>query len=174
MVGIESSRNEALFQETQRFHQPWIWFIALGGVGVSCYILFQQLMLETAIEGGMLTTILVPIIAVFAGGMLPVFLLVAKLSTKITQDGIFIRLFPLNLSFRRISFDEITKYYIRTYNPIREYGGRGIRKGARGRAYTVSGNSGLQLDLANGESMLIGSLKSRCFADAIKKALDNQ
>ena len=171
---LELKHDQILFEENQRFHQPWIWFVALGGVGVSCYILVQQLTPEKIIESGMFSTILVTILAILAGAMLPMFLMVARLSTRITREGIFIRLFPLNVSFHKISFDEITKYYVRTYRPIREYGGWGIRKGARGKAYIVSGNRGAQLDLSNGESILIGSLKSRCLVRAIKEAIDKQ
>ena len=56
---LELKHDQILFEENQRFHQPWIWFVALGGVGVSCYILVQQLTPEKTIESGMFSTILV-------------------------------------------------------------------------------------------------------------------
>lgn len=171
---LELKHNQTLFEENQRFHQPWILLVALGGVGVSFYIFVQPLTPEKIIESGIFLTISMTILAVLPGAMLPLFLMVDRLSTRITPEGIFIRLFPLNVCFHQISFDEIAKYYVRTYRPIREYGGWGIRKGSHRKAYIVSGNRGAQLDLSNGKSILIGSLKSRCLVRAIKKAIDKQ
>ena len=45
----------------------------------------------------------------------------------------------------------------RTYRPVRDYGGWGIRWGRDGKAYIIVGNEGLQLLLGDGEKILIGS-----------------
>ncbi len=55
------------------------------------------------------------------------------------------------------------------YRPILEYGGWGIRYGLRGRAYNVSGNRGLRVELTNGKHILFGSAKP----EELKLALDN-
>ncbi len=39
----------------------------------------------------------------------------------------------------------MNEFYARKYRPIREYGGWGIRYGWNGRAYSTSGNEGVQL-----------------------------
>ncbi|NVL91956.1 MAG: hypothetical protein HWN71_02845 [Desulfobacterales bacterium] len=54
-----------------------------------------------------------------------------------------------------------------TYNPLKDYGGWGIRYGRGGRAYNVSGNRGVYLELSNGKSLLIGSLQPEELARAI-------
>lgn len=84
-----------------------------------------------------------------------------KLETRITTDGIYYRLFPFTLRFRRIPFNEIHSYFIRKYNPIIEYGGWGIRFSMKrkGIAYTVSGTMGLQIYLNSGKKILIGTRK---------------
>ena len=56
-----------------------------------------------------------------------------------------------------IPFDTIKSYEIRKYRPIREYGGWGIRFNRHGKAYTVKGTLGLQMELTNGEKILIGT-----------------
>jgi len=58
-----------------------------------------------------------------------------------------------------------------TYSPISDYGGWGIRYGSIGKAYNVSGNRGVQLELLNGERILIGSQKPEELAAAIDLAL---
>jgi hypothetical protein len=82
---------------------------------------------------------------------------VLKLVTEVRDDGLYVRLFPL--PFRRIAWDEIESYYVRTYRPIREYGGWGIKQRNRGSgiAYNARGNRGVQLILRSGHRVLIGS-----------------
>lgn len=94
-----------------------------------------------------------------------------KLETRITTDGIYYRLFPFTLRFRRIPFNEIRSYFIRKYNPITEYGGWGIRFSMKreGIAYTVSGTMGLQIYLNSGKKILIGTLQP----DALISVLNN-
>ena len=52
------------------------------------------------------------------------------------------------------------QYEVRTYRPIREYGGYGIRYSSKGKAYNVSGDRGVQIELLNGERLLIGSQRA--------------
>jgi hypothetical protein len=54
-------------------------------------------------------------------------------------------------------WEDVEDYQVITYNPVRDYGGWGIKTGKKGRAYNVSGNWGLMLTLKNGKSVLIGT-----------------
>ncbi|ARV16965.1 hypothetical protein BTO07_16995 [Polaribacter sp. SA4-12] len=63
-----------------------------------------------------------------------------------------------------IPWNEIYKAGIRTYLPISEFGGWGLKGGfffnkGREKAINVSGNIGIQLILKNGEKLLIGTQK---------------
>lgn len=55
------------------------------------------------------------------------------------------------------------KCYVRTYSPIREYGGWGFRQalGEKGKAYNVKGNKGIQIQLKTGKNILIGTQKEK-------------
>jgi hypothetical protein len=80
----------------------------------------------------------------------------AKLVIEVRRNYLFIQFVPF--TSRKIGFDEIKHVEARTYNPIREYGGWGIRWGfGKKRAYNISGNQGVGLTLNNGENILIGS-----------------
>jgi hypothetical protein len=46
------------------------------------------------------------------------------------------------------------------FRPIMEYGGWGIRRGANGWAYNVSGNRGVRLVFRDGSTFLIGSQRA--------------
>ena len=56
--------------------------------------------------------------------------------------------------------------------PILEYGGWGIRYSpfGKGWAYNVRGNQGVQLELANGQRILVGSQRADELARAIGQA----
>ena len=49
-----------------------------------------------------------------------------------------------------------------------EYGGWGIKGKRHKKAYTVSGNYGIQFLLKNGKMIMIGTQKPKGFAKAIK------
>ncbi|HET6897964.1 MAG TPA: hypothetical protein VFK70_06445 [Vicinamibacteria bacterium] len=79
--------------------------------------------------------------------------------------GVRIRMLPF--ANRTIAPARIARWEARTYRPIREYGGWGLRFGPRGRAYNVSGDRGVELTLDNGKRVLIGSQRSDDLAAAI-------
>jgi uncharacterized membrane protein len=100
-----------------------------------------------------------------------IFLLFAtlRLVTEVRSDGLYIRFFPVHLSFHRIPLEDLTQFEARTYGPIREYGGWGIKGGRENRAYNVSGDRGVRLDYADGRHILIGSQRADELAEAIGK-----
>ena len=83
---------------------------------------------------------------------------VCKLIVEINERGITYRFFPFNVKSKHLAWSEIEMVYIRTYKPLWEFGGWGIRRTLNnGKAYTIKGNIGLQLELKNGKRMLIGT-----------------
>ena len=85
----------------------------------------------------------------------------SRLETEVRQDGIYYRFFPFINKFRKIDPGSLKYAKVRIYHPITEFGGWGIRFSLSGNgvAYTVSGNLGLQLELKNGNKILLGSQK---------------
>lgn len=73
---------------------------------------------------------------------------------------------------RRIPFAEIRRVHARTYRPLREFGGWGIRWGGRGRmAYNVSGNRGVEVELTDGRTVMVGSQSPDALAEATRAHL---
>ncbi len=160
-----------LYRETQHFRQVWLWLLTLGISGVTFYAMVQQLILGTPFgDNPASDTVLIIIVIVF-GFMFPVFFYIVNLTTEVHGDGLYYRFFPFHLTFRKISGEDIRSCEARTYSPLREYGGCGIRWGAKGRAYNVGGNRGVQLELSNGSRILIGSQRSEELAEAIDMAI---
>lgn len=95
-------------------------------------------------------------------GFLPSFLIfilfvIANLVTRIDEFGISIKFFPFHLRYHDYKWSDIKICETKTYKPIKEYGGWGIRYGSKGKAYNVRGNKGIHIQLKNGERILIGT-----------------
>jgi hypothetical protein len=158
------------FEEEQRFRQPWLWALMLGNA------LFLAAIFGTAamqrpdqardIAGA-------AALAFSLLGLVALLLYVARLSVCLDSQAIHIRFVPFFA--RHIPLEQIQCWEARTYRPIREYGGWGIRVGlfGRGSAYNVSGNRGVQLTFSDGKRLLIGSQRAEEFAAGIAEAKEN-
>lgn len=84
-----------------------------------------------------------------------------RLNILVKNDGLYYCFPPIKRSFSLILFADIQKYEIRQYDAVKEYMGWGIRCGTNDndRAYTMSGNKGIQFMLKNGERILVGTQK---------------
>jgi hypothetical protein len=163
--------EDVIFYENQKFRQWWLWCGFLFFFIIQIYGLIQQIIFDKPFGNNPASnTTFVIIIIVYIGFIF--FFYTINFSTKILKDkeDIFIRYFPLQISYHKIHIKDIKKSYVRTYNPIIDYGGWGIRYGLRssGLCYNVSGNKGLQLELKNGKLILLGSQKP----DELKNILD--
>ena len=160
------------FKEIQRFDQPWLWILLVTTmlvlVGVFGYGLFQQMVLgvpwgerplsDTALLSAGMTSLLL------FGGILMLFRSL-RLITEVRPEGLSIRFQPLRRKL--IPYRQIKSCQARTYRPLWEYGGWGIKYGPSGWAYNVKGERGVQLVLQDGKRILIGSQR----ADELERAI---
>ena len=157
-----SPSDTARFEEHQRFRQPWLWAILLGACVVSAAAAI------VAIRDGRGS----PWAALFV--LLPASLawLLYRLDMAVRVDGQALSIGFLPLWRTRIPLADIASCEPRTYRPILEYGGWGVRYSpfGRGWAYNVSGNHGVQLVLAHGRRVLVGSQRPEELAGAIRMA----
>jgi hypothetical protein len=95
------------------------------------------------------------------GILLPVLFWQMKLTTRITAEGIYVRFFPFHFKEKFFAWDTLSASYVRTYSPLMEYGGWGIKYSFKGNGlvYNTSGNVGLQLYFKEGDPILIGTQK---------------
>ena len=163
---------ERHFIEVQKFNQRWIWVLLIGA-SVSAVAYFGYAMVQQLVYGqpwgdrpmsDLALAIVGPATMLLMIGLTYLFYAM-KLITEVRRDGLYVRFFPL--SQRIIAYETITSCVSRTYSPIKEYGGWGIRWGRSGRAYNVSGNQGVQLEISGEKPVLIGSQRPEELAGAI-------
>ena len=93
-------------------------------------------------------------------------LLTVRLVTELRSSELRIRLRGVWRA-GSIPVSDIRSVQICTYDPIREYGGYGIRSGRRGKAYIARGRQGVKLVLTTGATVLVGSQQPEELANAI-------
>ncbi len=131
------------FEENQSFRQPWLWVLMLAVLAILVLASLQAPECSPWIGVGIVLAVALLLYSM-------------KLTVQVDSETVRIRFFPfLN---KNIALTDIVRWEARAYRPILEYGGWGIRSSFRkGWAYNVSGNQGVQLELANGKHILIGS-----------------
>jgi len=166
-----------VYREQQRFRQPWLWVLftctTLPILALLGYGLYQQLVLHQPFGnnpvGDRWLVVIVAAVVLIHSGVIALFWF-ARLDVEVTQADIAIRFRPFHIRPRRIPLRDITDARARQYSAIGEYGGWGIRLGMRGWAYNVSGDHGVQLTLASGKRILVGSQRSEELEAAIRGA----
>ena len=172
--------SRIFFEEKQKFTSPAL-IISMGVIylGVTSVFLFgfyRQFVLglpfgsKPLSDAGLLIAGLLSFVVLFVSAWL---LFGSVLQVTITDKGVLCQFWPFFRKQRVISPQEISHWEVRTYKPIVEYGGWGVRWGnsKTGDAYNVHGNKGLQLVLKSGKRLLIGTQRPEAIAYAMKKML---
>src|SRR4030095_13745215 len=160
--------SPVLFREVQRFRQWWLWLVIVIGPLTVWLSTYRRFVLGERAGTRQLPDNPQLLLWVLIGIGLPLLFYSARLITEVRTDGIYIRFFPFHLSFLRFAFDSIKACEARTYSPIGEYGGWGIRFSLNGKASTVSDNQGVHLELNNGKRILIGTQHPLDFMSALR------
>jgi hypothetical protein len=162
-----------IYKEEQKFRQPWIWIIILGICGLWLWQFVQQIIIGTPFGNNpapdlvIILTGIIPLLAV-------VLFRILRLETVIDNSGIYYRFRPFQLKSKQIKPEDILTFEVKKYNPLRDYGGWGIRIGYKGKAYNVSGNHGALFKFKNGKSFLLGTQNPENLRSALNKLLKGQ
>lgn len=158
------------FREEQRFKQWWIWLLVLGLAAFSWWGFIQQIILGQPYGSNPGPDWMIWLVLVLVGIGFPALFLTMRLIVTVRGDQITIRYKPFTT--RRIGFEEIESCEARTYKPIKEYAGWGIKGWSVERmSYSVSGKDGVELTLRDGNRVMIGSRKAQQLAEAIDAEL---
>ncbi|MBD3240780.1 MAG: hypothetical protein GF331_09365 [Chitinivibrionales bacterium] len=160
------------FHEEQRFRQPWLWALLLVvafGVGFPAlhelwvrYVAQPPGSQDSAPDSVLIAATLVTCIIALG---IPLLFLVLRLEVDVGDGLVRIGFVPFHT--RTINCADIMSCNARTYRPLLECGGWGIRRIRGGWAYTVAGNEGVELTLRDGRRVLIGSARARDLTKAI-------
>jgi hypothetical protein len=157
-----SDQSDLLFRETQRFQPRWLWVLAIAAAVIDWYWAWHR---QWRVHPG--TDAIFAIFLAVVGVGAPIFLLFYRQTTEVRSCGIYLKRGPFPRASDVIRFSEFYRYQPRNCSPIYAAGGWGIVEGWQGRSYNMGGGQGLELCLAGGKRVLIGSQKMRQLLDAL-------
>ena len=155
---------DVVYREEQRFRQWWLW-----GLLTVLTIFWIVIILMTF-------DVIVILSAFILDFGLILFMYKLKLDTEVTDIGIKIRFWPFHREWLLFEFKNIESFTEVKYKPLVDYGGWGIRYGIfdrlHAKAYTVSGNRGIMIQMRDNNNVLIGSQCSSEFYSSVSLILD--
>ena len=147
--------------------------LILIGPAILLWAIFHPLVMGSLFDNNPAFDYLFFVLVVVAGGGLPLFVYSMGLDTEVRDCGAYIRFRPFHRKWVVFGLDSIQKAEAHTYNPLKDYGGWGIRYGRKGKAYNVSGNKGVVLTLRDGKNVLIGSTHHKALYSSINERMSS-
>jgi hypothetical protein len=160
--------SKEYFTERQNIQKLWFWVIGIDLLIVGVILSVVMSKTSTSLEN------MIPpmAIVVVAFGFVIWIINFSKLTTVFEQDGIRYRYPVFHPKWKKINKEEIKSFTIKNYDAIYEYGGWGIKNSKKnGKSITIQGNTGLALELKNGERVLIGLRDKENVAWAMKRMM---
>jgi hypothetical protein len=159
------ARPPVIFHEEQPFRQRYGKMALATPPGALLFVTIRQLVWHhpwgnPPVSNGELVFLSVLLVLVY------VRLITVRLVTDLRPAEIAVGLHGL-WRRRTISLSQIRTARPVEYDPIRDFGGYGIRSGLRGQAYIADGTSAVELELQDGRKVLIGSRESARLAKQI-------
>ena len=154
--------GEPLFREVQHFSQWWMRLLMFFPVAIVLFGGYVRFVLNQPfghIGPKPAPLWLDSMMFLLIGFGIPLLYYSMKLVIEVFPEGFYFRFYPFHWHWHRIAMTDIQKVTAKTYRPILEYGGWGIRYGVSGKAYNVSGNQGVLIEFNEGKKILFGSQK---------------
>jgi hypothetical protein len=164
--------EDIIFREEQKIAKVWWTTLIIATVtALMWYSFIQQIILGQPFGTNPGPDWMVWLFWLLFGIGFPIVWAMMKLVVEVRSDHLLIRFYPLTT--RKIPFSDIKQVEARTYKPVREYGGWGLRGWGNKRAYNVSGDKGVELELQDGQTIMIGSQKPEELALALEAKIQS-
>ena len=158
------------FREVQKFRQWWIWLVVYGIVALMWWGFVEQIILGRPWGTKPAPDWMLWLTWLLFGIGFPIFFHRVRLIVEVDDQGVRVRYPPFTT--RQFDFADIEHIEARSYKPVKEYGGWGIKGWSLNRiAYNVSGRQGVDLTLRDGRQVMLGSQKPAELAAAIAAGL---
>jgi hypothetical protein len=160
--------NMTFYREVQDRKPVWV-YVVVFAVAINAWAGFiRQIIRGKPYGTNPAPDWLVWLLMILVGLLLPAMLFMTRLIIELRDDAIHIQYVPF--MSRSIPYESVVSFEQRTYNPIMEYGGWGIRGfGSGKRAYSMRGNEGVELTLNDGQKVMLGSERPGALAEAMAR-----
>lgn len=169
---VSNNEGSNIFREVQWITQVWVWLLVSFAAAGAWATFILQVIVRIDPEAELVSDLVAWVVWLTVGVGLPLLLFLTRLEVVVKLDRLLVSYRPF--ASKTFLSQEITKCYARRYKPIREYGGWGVRwSPSNGRAYNMSGDRGVQLELADGKKLLVGSQRPEELQQAIELMLSH-
>jgi hypothetical protein len=162
--------QQVLFRERQRFTQFWLWVVVVCVAALFWAGFISQVLLGDSFGHNPVSDVQLSVLFALMGIGFPIFFYKMSLTTEVQPGELVVRFWPFHLRPVHVQLHTVRDYERIIYDPIREYGGWGIRWSSRGKAYNISGTEGVRLHFYNQKPVLIGSQSPGELFEAIRLA----
>lgn len=156
-----------IFQEKQFLNRWWLFMFILAVILIivgTTYYATRDSEEDTALVASLISV----------GVTLPIVLglLYLRLESRIDDKGVSAVFKPFSFTRKSYKWEEIDECYVREFNPVKEYGGWGIRGlGSNKKAYHIYGAKGIQIKTMEGDDFLIGTQRPKLAEEIIRNYL---
>lgn len=158
-----------LYHETQKRLFTWVYVLVLGIAALIWWMTISQIVLDEPVGNNPPSDPIMVAFWVIFGLGFPAMMFMIRLTIRVDSDAVRIRMFPFVR--RDVPLANIESVQARQYNPLWEFGGWGIRNNLRRTwAYSMRGNTGVELRLTDGRGIMLGTPNPDALADAIRNA----
>ncbi len=166
---VPKAAEQPLFEETQTFHRVW-WVMAIvfGIAALQWWFFYEQIIRGRPAGDNPAPDWMVILFWLLFGIGMPLFFWWMYLRVTVSTRDVTIQFRPLITQV--IPLNEIQTATARSYSPLTDFGGWGIRGLGQRRAYSISGSEGVTLQLTSGKEIIIGSHQPRKLVWAITAA----
>ena len=156
--------EDFLYTETQKDRGSWVQLVVIlatfGTIGLFAWALVQQI--GFGIPWGtkpVSDPVLIVLAVVFSLLMVGVMCLVLpmRMEIRITAASLQYGLFPLHRKLKTIDRSEIREARAVPINPMKDFGGYGIKYGRLGKGVLMNVTQGVQLTFNKGPGLFLGS-----------------
>lgn len=148
-----------LFTEKQFMRQWWLMVVLAIPIVLFLWAFIQQTIMGHPFGNQPMSDFSLLIMGLLMVG-LSTMMWTSNLKTTYTTSKLIYRFYPFHLKTKEQAWSEVKKATLVRYRPIPDYGGWGLRYSMRnGRAFNVSGNIGVRLELKDGKQVLFGTQK---------------
>jgi hypothetical protein len=149
-----------LYREEQRLRNNFLWIIA-----AVIFLLLGFGLWANRTSGGLVTMYVTSVLIVLA-----IFALAASLKLVVTiqEEGIGIVLRWLQSKPVMIKWEEVGSISQEPVNPVKDFGGWGLRYNKRATGYIFKGREGIRVRLKSGREFVITTDNGTAFLDVIR------
>ncbi len=164
-------RGPVIYREVQRPRLIWLWMVILPVAAFFWYCFIKQVIFGLPVGNKPAPDVALVIFWIIFSIGLPAFFKKMKLVTEVRKNGLYIRYVPFYPGYREFLFKDIDQYVRVTYSPVKRFGGWGVRFNTEGETgYIVSGNEGIELLMADGNIIVLGTQNASRLMEAIESA----